>query len=46
LWTRGGHEQFDKDILTFMTSSISAKYQEKIQALMPKEIRGMTAVND
>lgn len=40
---RGGHEQFDKDVMTFMTASISAKYQEKIQALMPKEIRGITA---
>jgi len=42
---RGGHEKFDKEVMEFMTSSISAKYQEKIQALMPKEIRGMTATD-
>jgi hypothetical protein len=35
---RGGQEAFDKDIVDFMTTAISAKYQEKIQALMPKEI--------
>jgi len=43
---RGGHEQFDKDIAEFMVSSISAKYQEKIQALMPKEIRGVTVAGE
>jgi hypothetical protein len=43
---RGGHEKFDKEIYDFMTDSISSKYQEKIQALMPKEIRGMVATAD
>lgn len=33
---RGGHEQFDRDISDFMSKSISDKYEEKIQALMPK----------
>jgi hypothetical protein len=39
----GGSHQFDKEIVEFMTSSISAKYQEKIQALMPKEYMGIKA---
>lgn len=39
---RGGPDNFDKDIADFMTFAIAAKYQEKIQALMPKEIRGLT----
>jgi len=43
---RGGHVAFDKDVVEFMTSSISAKYQEKIQALMPKEIRGIANNNE
>jgi len=43
---RGGCAKFDQEIVDFMTGSISAKYQEKIQALMPKEIRGMAATNE
>jgi len=44
---RGGNHQFDKDIVEFMTDSISAKYREKIQALMPKEIpMGITSKNE
>lgn len=38
---RGGQQRFNKDIVDFMEKSISDKYQEKIQALMPKEIRGV-----
>jgi hypothetical protein len=40
---RGGLQVFDREIVEFMTNSISAKYQEKIQSLMPKEIRGIDA---
>eukprot|EP00427_Karlodinium_veneficum_P048971 CAMPEP_0169229642 /NCGR_PEP_ID=MMETSP1016-20121227/25495_1 /TAXON_ID=342587 /ORGANISM="Karlodinium micrum, Strain CCMP2283" /LENGTH=472 /DNA_ID=CAMNT_0009308539 /DNA_START=43 /DNA_END=1461 /DNA_ORIENTATION=+ len=33
----GGFEQFDKEIVDFMTDAIVSKYQEKIQSLMPKD---------
>lgn len=33
----GGYEQFNREIIEFVTSRIGAKYQEKINTFMPKE---------